>query len=72
MNCEEIIQNKANLFWENLENANLENANLAWANLSNANLENANLKHVDARSLRMSEEKEILFRMDCCLWPITI
>ena len=72
----------ANLFWANLSRANLESANLVkanlswanlfWANLSWANLESANLKHIDARCLQLSEEKEILFRMDCCVWPITI
>ena len=42
------------------------------ANLESANLENANLVHVDSRNLQLDEDKEILFRMDCCVWPITI
>ena len=56
----------------NLESANLYRANLNFANLYRANLESANLVHVDSRNIRLDEDKEILFRMDCCVWPITI
>ena len=52
--------------------ANLESANLESANLKFANLKFANLVHVDSRNLQLDEDKEILFRMDCCVWPITI
>ena len=62
----------ANLKFANLYRANLYRANLESANLESANLENANLVHVDSRNLQLDEDKEILFRMDCCVWPITI
>ena len=61
MDRQEAEQNKANL----------KAANLFQANLFQANLEEANLRHVDARYLCLSE-KEILFRMDCCSYPVTI
>lgn len=62
----------SNLYKANLENTNLMGANLERANLQNANLTNTNLRHVDARWIRISEDVEILFRMDCCIWPVTI
>jgi len=65
------LQN-ADLQNANLRFADLQNADLQNANLQNANLQDANLRHVDARHLRLSEDKEILFRLDCCVWPVTI
>lgn len=61
-----------NFYEANLERANLLGANLERANISKANLTDTNLRHVDARWLRMSEDVEVLFRMDCCVWPVTI
>ena len=71
-NLESANLYRANLKSANLYRANLKSANLESANLESANLENANLVHVDSRNLQLDEDKEILFRMDCCVWPITI
>ena len=71
-NLESANLYRANLKFANLYRANLYRANLESANLESANLENANLVHVDSRNLQLDEDKEILFRMDCCVWPITI
>ncbi len=71
-NLESANLESANLKNANLDFANLYRANLDFANLESANLESANLVHVDSRNIRLDEDKEILFRMDCCVWPITI
>ena len=62
MTREEIIENKSDLVSKDMR----------FANMQNANMEGSLLTHIDARFLILSEDKEILFRMDCCVWAVTI
>lgn len=62
----------ADMRYADMQGADMRDANMRYADMRGANLANCAMHHIDARDLMISEDAEILFRMDCCVWPVTV
>ena len=76
-NMSSADMSSADMSFANMSSADMSFANMSFADMRSADMRSADLEgslltHIDARFLQLNEDKEILFRMDCCGWAITI